>query len=79
MTYLTSKLVGQLYINYRILFFPGKRRFPEVKRSTYGDNQMRSRKECWKVMHSVKYLLYNQYPKYLRKLFNEFTACKISV
>ena len=44
MTYLTSKLVGQLYI-LQNTFFPGKRRFPEVKRSTYGDNQMRSRKE----------------------------------
>ena len=28
-------------------------------------------------MRSVKYLLYNQYPKYLRKLFNEFTAYKL--
>ena len=37
-------------------------------------------------MRSVKYLLYNQYLKYLRKLFNEkslkilneFTDCKIA-
>ena len=37
-------------------------------------------------MPSVKYLRYNQYPKYLRKLFdeerlqilNEFTDCKIA-
>ena len=29
-------------------------------------------------MCSVKYLLYNQNPNYLRKLLNEFTASKIA-
>ena len=77
MAYLTSKLIGQLYI-LQNTFFPWKRRFPEVKRSTYGDNQMRSGKKCWKIMRSVKYRLYSQYQKYLRNLFNEFTARKIA-
>ena len=77
MAYLTSKLIGQLYI-LRYTFSPGKRRFPKVKWSAYGDNQMHSGKRCWRIMCSVKYLLYNQYPNYLRKLLNEFTACKIA-